>query len=211
MFLTKGIDHRLTCPHTHHQNGNVERKHIHVVETYLTLLAQASLPFKFWDHACLTATFLIYRMPTPIRDMKSPYFMIYGTFPEYKHFKTFGCACYPHLRPYLSNNFNFHSQECFFLGYSSSHRGFKCLDPSGRIYISKDDVFNEIKFPYPLLHSQPSIPSKHPSATTIESFHSHSAHSDHFSSNTFGSPIQTLNDSQTMSVYPSTSSSNNIS
>ncbi|KAI5410824.1 hypothetical protein KIW84_056095 [Lathyrus oleraceus] len=120
-------------------------------------------------------------------------------------------------------------QEYIFLGYSSSHKGFKCLDPSGRIYISKDDVFNEIKFPYPLLHSQPSIPFKHPSATTIESFHilpttssnttpghdlnftSHSAHSDHFSSNTFSSPIQTPNDSQTMSVYPSTSSSNNIS
>ncbi|KAI5403411.1 hypothetical protein KIW84_050837 [Lathyrus oleraceus] len=139
----------LACPHTHHQNGYVERQHKHVVETCLTLLARANLPLKFWDHVCLTITYLINRMPTPILDMKSPYFMLYGIVPDYKHLKTFGCACYPYLRPYSSNKFNLHSQECIFLSYSSSDEGFKCLDPSGRIYISKDVVFNEIKFPYP--------------------------------------------------------------
>ncbi|MCH87925.1 retrovirus-related Pol polyprotein from transposon TNT 1-94, partial [Trifolium medium] len=52
---------KLTCPHTHHQNGSVERKHRHVVETGLTLLAQAHLPLKFWDYAFMTATYLINR------------------------------------------------------------------------------------------------------------------------------------------------------
>ena len=28
-----GITHRVSCPHTHQQNGVVERKHCHVVET----------------------------------------------------------------------------------------------------------------------------------------------------------------------------------
>ncbi|PNX90814.1 histone deacetylase, partial [Trifolium pratense] len=38
-FLTPlGIVHRLTCPHTHHQNGSVERKHRHIVETDYPLL-----------------------------------------------------------------------------------------------------------------------------------------------------------------------------
>jgi histone deacetylase 1/2 len=46
-FTQHGIVHRLTCPHTHHQNGSVERKHRHVVETGLTLLAQAQMPLKF--------------------------------------------------------------------------------------------------------------------------------------------------------------------
>lgn len=46
-FNTKGIAHRLACTHTHHKNGYVERKHRHVVETGLTLLAQANLPLKF--------------------------------------------------------------------------------------------------------------------------------------------------------------------
>lgn len=35
-----------------------------------------------------------------------------------------------------------------FLGYSSSHKGYKCLFASGKIYISKDVIFNEMRFPF---------------------------------------------------------------
>ena len=63
-FLQKqGVFHRITCPHTHHQNGSVERKHRHIVELGLALLHHASLPLKFWDHAFLIAAFLINRLP----------------------------------------------------------------------------------------------------------------------------------------------------
>ncbi|MCH80671.1 retrovirus-related Pol polyprotein from transposon TNT 1-94, partial [Trifolium medium] len=40
------------------------------------------------------------------------------------------------------------SHECLFLGYSPSHKGYKCLSPSGRLYIFKDVLFNESRFPY---------------------------------------------------------------
>jgi hypothetical protein len=39
--------HHVSCPHTHQQNGFAERKHHHIVETGLFLLAHASLPLKF--------------------------------------------------------------------------------------------------------------------------------------------------------------------
>jgi len=53
-FLTSlGITHRLTCPHTHHQNGSVERKHRQIVETGLTLLANAKLPL-YYPHTSST-------------------------------------------------------------------------------------------------------------------------------------------------------------
>ncbi|KAL5570298.1 hypothetical protein UlMin_026873 [Ulmus minor] len=48
-FLNQsGIIHRFSCPYTSSQNGRVERKHRHVVETGLALLAHASLPLIYW-------------------------------------------------------------------------------------------------------------------------------------------------------------------
>jgi histone deacetylase 1/2 len=46
-FQTVGIHHRLICPHTHEQNGTIERRHRHIVETGLTLLGQCKTPFQF--------------------------------------------------------------------------------------------------------------------------------------------------------------------
>jgi histone deacetylase 1/2 len=151
-FLTNfGIIHRLTCPHTHHQNGLVERKHRHLVETGLTLLSQANIPLKYWDHAFITAAYLINRMPTPTLQNNSPYFKLLNKQPDYKALKIFGCACFPFLRPYHNTKLAYRSQECIFLGYSSSYKGYKCLSSDGHIYVSKDVLFNEQKFPYPQL------------------------------------------------------------
>jgi histone deacetylase 1/2 len=63
-FKCVGITHRVSCPHAHQQNGAAERKHRHIVEVGLTLLAHASMPLKFWDEAFLTAVFLINRLPS---------------------------------------------------------------------------------------------------------------------------------------------------
>jgi hypothetical protein len=46
-------------PHAHQQNGMAERKHQHIVEVGLALLANASMPLKYWDQAFLTATHLM--------------------------------------------------------------------------------------------------------------------------------------------------------
>ena len=37
--------------HTHEQNGVAKRKHRHIMENGLTLLAHASMPLKYWDEA----------------------------------------------------------------------------------------------------------------------------------------------------------------
>jgi len=154
-----GIIHRLTCPHTHHQNGSVERKHRHMVETGLTLLAHAKLPLHFWDQAFVTATYLINRMPSATLANKSPFFLLNLKFPDYKFLRSFGCACYLFIRPYNSHKLDFHSKECIFLGYSSSHKGYKCLDSTGKLFISKDVLFDETKYPYPTMFSTDSSSS----------------------------------------------------
>jgi len=46
-FAKAGIAHHVSCPHAHQQNGSAERKHRHIVEVGLSLLAHASMPLKF--------------------------------------------------------------------------------------------------------------------------------------------------------------------
>lgn len=43
-----GIIFRQSCPYTSAQNGRAERKHGHIVELGLTLLAQEKMPFHYW-------------------------------------------------------------------------------------------------------------------------------------------------------------------
>ena len=107
----------------------MERKHRHVVETSLTLLSHSSLPHHFWVDAFETACYLINRLPTPVLNNKSPFELLFQRTPDYSFLKIFGCACWPLLRPYNRNKIQFRFAQCIFLGYSSSHHGYKCYHP----------------------------------------------------------------------------------
>ena len=148
-FLSSlGIIHRHPCPHVHEQNGLVERKHRHIVENGLALLAQSSLPFRFWEEAFSTAVYLCNRLPTPVLSHKSPFEVLYNKRPDYLSLRVFGCACYPNIRPYNSQKLTYRSTKCTFFGYSDVHKGFKCLSPNGRVYIARDVIFYESCFPF---------------------------------------------------------------
>jgi hypothetical protein len=152
-FQKVGITHHVSCPHAHQQNGSAERKHRHIVEVGLALLANASMPLKFWDEDFLTTTFLINIIPTKVLNFESPTERLLHVTPNYDALRTFSCACWPNLRPYNKRKLAFRSKQCVFLGYSPIHKGVKCLDVStGRVYISRDVVFDENVFPFAALH-----------------------------------------------------------
>jgi histone deacetylase 1/2 len=133
---------------SHQQNGSTERKHRHIMEVGISLLSHARMPLKFWDEAFLTAMFLLNRLPTRVLDNDTPFGRLYEKSPNYSFLRTFGCVVWQNLRPYNYRKLEFRSKRCVFLGYSNLHKGFKCFDPSsGRVYISRDVVFDEIVFP----------------------------------------------------------------
>jgi hypothetical protein len=128
----------------------------------LALLAHAHVPIKFWDDAFLIATYLINRMPTHVIDNASPLERLLHTPPNYSMLRVFGCACWPHLRAYNKTKLSFRSKECVFLGYSSLHKGYKCLDhESGRVYVSRDVIFDEHVFPFHRDSNQSSSTNSH--------------------------------------------------
>ncbi|KAA3481454.1 Retrovirus-related Pol polyprotein from transposon TNT 1-94 [Gossypium australe] len=137
VLTSQGIVHRLTCPYTSEQNGVAERKHRHIVDMGITLLAQARLPMDYWGYAFCCAVHLISRFPTPVLQGQTPFKALYGCKPTYEHLRVFECYCYPYLRLFMAHTF---------LGYSAQHKGYLCLLPSGKVIVSKHVVFDETKF-----------------------------------------------------------------
>jgi histone deacetylase 1/2 len=129
-FFTKvGITHLVSCPHAHQQNGAAERKHRHIVEVGLSLLAQAHMPLKFWDEAFLTATYLINRIPSKIINFDTPLERLFHTKLDYASFHTSGCVCWPNLRPYIIIiiSLPFAQKSVLFLGIATSTKGLNVL------------------------------------------------------------------------------------
>ena len=144
-----GILHQSSYPHTPEQNGVLERKHRHIVETGLTLLYQSHLPLNYWSYAFSATTYLINRMPSLVLGFHSPWEKVYSKPPSLHALKAFGCACYPYLRPFNQNKLQPRSKPCVFLGYPPLSKGYICLDPtSNRIYIDCHVLFNESLYPF---------------------------------------------------------------
>ncbi|RVW29453.1 Retrovirus-related Pol polyprotein from transposon RE1 [Vitis vinifera] len=154
---TSGIHHQLSCPYTPTQNGRAKRKHRHVTETGLALLFHSHFSLRFWVDAFSTATYIINRLPTPLLGGKSPFELLYGYSSHYENFHPFGCRVYPCLRDYMPNKLSPHKIPCIFLGYSPSHKGFRCLNPTtSRLYITRHAQFDETHFPtVPSSQAQP--------------------------------------------------------
>jgi hypothetical protein len=111
------------------------------------------MPLNFLDEAFLTATYLINMLPSKVINNDTLVHRLLGTQPLYSSLRVFRCACWPNLRPYIKRKLAFRSTQCVFGGYSPSQKGVKCLEVStGRVYISRDVVFDEDVFPFKNLH-----------------------------------------------------------
>lgn len=112
------------------------------------MLAHASLPLSCWLFAFRVAVHIINRLPTTVLNMQSPYELLYHKTPNYSLFRSFGCLCFPCLRPYNANKLQYMSKSCLFLGYSTQHKGYIGLEPiTHRLYITRHVIFDESTFP----------------------------------------------------------------
>ncbi|KAG8503188.1 hypothetical protein CXB51_001036 [Gossypium anomalum] len=150
-----GITQRFTCSYTSVQNGIVEHKHRQIVKTGLSMLVQAFMPVTYWNEAFSHAIYLINRLPSAPLGYVSPYEKLFQTKPNYTLLRTFGCLCFPNLKPYNSHKLQFRSTPCTFLGYSPVHKGYRCRANNGRVYISRHVTFHEEIFPFKNIITKP--------------------------------------------------------
>ncbi|KAK9073175.1 hypothetical protein SSX86_007499 [Deinandra increscens subsp. villosa] len=148
LFDANGMFHRLSCPYTPQQNGRVERKHRHIIETGLAMMFNANVQPIYWVQAFSTAVYIINRLPTKVLGNTSPFECLFQQPPVYDNFHTFGCRVFPYLRDYSAHKLAPRSLPCIFLGYASNYKGFRCLEPtSNRVYITRHAKFDENVYP----------------------------------------------------------------
>ena len=147
-FLSCGISHYTTPPHTPEHNGTAERRHRSIVETGLAMLQFSSLPSNYWSHAFQAAVYLLNRLPSSAISFQTPFSRLFGMSHNFKRLKSFGCLCFPWLRPYNNSKLQCHSLPCIFFGYSPTQSAYKCYDPkANRLYLSRHVQFVEHIFP----------------------------------------------------------------
>jgi hypothetical protein len=86
----------------HAQNGVVECKHHHLLETARALMIASSVPPHFSAEAVFTATYLINIQPSSALQGGIPFERPCGKTLNYSSIHLFGCVCFLHLMSALS-------------------------------------------------------------------------------------------------------------
>nr|XP_016496708.1 PREDICTED: uncharacterized protein LOC107815613 [Nicotiana tabacum] len=76
------------------QNGVVERRHRHILETARTIRFQGHLPIRYRGHCIDAAVYIINRIPSSVLANKSPYELLLSKTPSLTYLKVIGCLCF---------------------------------------------------------------------------------------------------------------------
>ncbi|GJS97691.1 putative RNA-directed DNA polymerase [Tanacetum coccineum] len=148
-FSRAGILLETTCPHTPQQNGVVERKHKHLLESARALMFDANLPKQFWGECILTAAYVINRLPSKVIKNKTPFELLMNQKPDYEFLRVFGCLAYFTNTNTKGDKFEERGKPGVFLGYLTGTKGYKILDLETRkIIVSRNVNFYEQQFPF---------------------------------------------------------------
>lgn len=75
-----GVVCRFSCSYDQKKSRILERKHRHIVETGLTLLAHANMSLRYYDEDFSSAVILINKFSTVVLIFSSPWQCLFGLF-----------------------------------------------------------------------------------------------------------------------------------
>jgi hypothetical protein len=126
VLAEKGTLAQFSCPGAYAQNGVVERKYWHLLETAHTLMIASSAPSHFWVEVVSTAIYLINIQSSSALQYGIPFECLCGKTPDYFDLRLFSCVCYVLIAPHERTKLTAQFVECVFLGYSVEHKGYRC-------------------------------------------------------------------------------------
>lgn len=89
-----------------------------IAEHALDLSIQAGLNSNHWVFAYRVAIFTMNRFPTKTFPFQISYVLLYKKSPNFSFLKTFGCLCFPCLRPQAKHKLEPRSLTCISIGYA---------------------------------------------------------------------------------------------
>lgn len=103
--------------------------------------------------ALSTAIHTLTLLPTTTLFFKNPFKLLFCSFPTYIHLCVFGCLCYPNLSSTAQHKLPHRSSTGVYLGPSSNHCAYCCLDLITQcVIISRHVTFDEDCFPFSDFH-----------------------------------------------------------
>jgi len=148
-YASKCILHQTSSVETPQQNARVERKHQHILNIIKAFLFQSHLPKSFWSYAAVHTVFIMNRVPSPVLQNQSPYFLMHKTQPDLHQLKVFGSLAYASTLQAHRSKLASRARKCIFLGYKSGMKGVVHLDMhSKQIFVSWNVTHHECILSY---------------------------------------------------------------
>ena len=139
------IEHQLSSPYSHQQNGKAEQALCTLQGHALAMLEAARLPPYLWGEAVLTAGYLWnHTESSTLPTGKTPFEMVNRRKPDLSHFHVFGSRCWAHIPSELQCKLGPQSRPALFMGYPDGVKGYRVRDrSSGAFFTTCDIIFDE--------------------------------------------------------------------
>ncbi|XP_019189879.1 PREDICTED: uncharacterized protein LOC109184338 [Ipomoea nil] len=93
--------------------------------------------------------FIINRLPSPVIELSTPYFRLYGQNPDLTNIKVFGCLCYAANLSPNKHKMSPRGRKSIFVGLPAHTKWYLLYDIlDGSLFVSRDVTFYESQFPY---------------------------------------------------------------
>ncbi|UYV62945.1 hypothetical protein LAZ67_2002573 [Cordylochernes scorpioides] len=136
----KGIKHQLTNVYTPQQNGISERYNRTLIEGTRALLIDSQLPLRYWAETMSTFAYLKNRTPCKKLGWITPEERFSNRKPTVAHLKIFGCIAYYYVHKHKRGKFQPTAKAGIFVGYSSTRKAWRLIDPENENVIETRDV-----------------------------------------------------------------------